>query len=182
MISDPAFTQGACASFSESRIVFVVDGVVVVKLASSSRYCFNINIATWNVRGLNQAGELANIIQEMEELKFNVLGLAETFWKEAGEFDANTLTSESKHKVIFSGGDKGRRGVALIVKETVSNKIFYYNTHNERIMTLKLKGSRNDVLLIQIYAPNKDDGDAEKDKFYEELNTIIKNNQILQIL
>lgn len=71
--------------------------------SSSSCYCFNINIATWNVRGLNQPVKLTNVIQEMEELNVDILGIAETFWKEAGEFDTSILTSDNKYRVIFSG-------------------------------------------------------------------------------
>ncbi|XP_069979394.1 craniofacial development protein 2-like [Penaeus vannamei] len=43
-------------------------------------------------------------------------------------------------------------------------------------MALKLKGNRNDILIIQIYAPNEDDSDEEKEKFYEEMNNIISEN------
>nr|XP_027217645.1 craniofacial development protein 2-like [Penaeus vannamei] len=35
--------------------------------------------------------------------------MAETFWKETGEFDTSILTSDNKFRVIFSGGDRSRR-------------------------------------------------------------------------
>ncbi|GFO26013.1 transmembrane protein 179 [Plakobranchus ocellatus] len=34
-------------------------------------------IATWNVRTLHQKGKLENVVQEMERMKLNILGLAE---------------------------------------------------------------------------------------------------------
>ena len=37
----------------------------------------NWKIGTWNIRTLFQAGKLANVAQEMERLKVDVLGLSE---------------------------------------------------------------------------------------------------------
>ena len=37
-------------------------------------------IATWNVRTMFQAGKLDNVIQEMDNINFDVLGLCETRW------------------------------------------------------------------------------------------------------
>lgn len=51
--------------------------------------------------------------------------------------------------------------MAFILKETVTSKILYYNTYSERIMALKLKGNKNYILIIEIYAPNDDDSDDE---------------------
>ena len=48
----------------------------------SSIDCYNIG--TWNVRSLYQAGKLAGIIQEMERINLNLLGISETFWNDNG--------------------------------------------------------------------------------------------------
>ena len=50
------------------------DGVV---LKTRSR-C--LKIGTWNVRTLPQPGKLDSLIQEMENINLDILGLAETRW------------------------------------------------------------------------------------------------------
>lgn len=143
--------------------------------APSSSYCYNL--ATWNVRGLHKEGKLAGIIQEMEEMKVSILGMAETYWKDSGEFITTIPNSDNKYKVIFSGGDKSRRGVALILDQVVAKSILYYNTHSERCIVIKMKGSTQNVLIIQIYAPNEDQDTTASMKFYDDLETIIKENK-----
>ena len=38
-------------------------------------------IACWNVRTLYQKGKLDNVVQEMDRMKINNLGIAETRWQ-----------------------------------------------------------------------------------------------------
>jgi len=45
-----------------------------------------LSIATWNVRTLYQPGKIDNVIQEMAEMKIDILGLAEKRWTNSGKF------------------------------------------------------------------------------------------------
>ena len=45
-----------------------------------------LSTATWNVKTLYQPGKIDNVIQEMAEMKIDVLGLAETRWTNSGTF------------------------------------------------------------------------------------------------
>ena len=67
-----------------------------------------LKIATWNVRTLNQDGKLENVIQEMDRMNLNVLGLAEVRWKGAGSVIVDNKT------MIYSGGKKHEKGVGII--------------------------------------------------------------------
>jgi len=49
-------------------------------------------------------GKLANVIKEMKRANLEVMGLAETRWKEEGDF-----TSEGV-KIIHTGGENGKNG------------------------------------------------------------------------
>ena len=44
-----------------------------------------LRIATGNVRSMFQAGKLDNVIQEMDNMIFDVLGLCETRWTGNGK-------------------------------------------------------------------------------------------------
>ena len=77
-------------------------GVKAGQSSSSSRYC--LNVGTWNVRTIDEDGKLENVIQEMEDMKLDILGVSETHWKGRGEF-----IHEQKgisYKIVYSGGDE----------------------------------------------------------------------------
>ena len=42
----------------------------------------------------------------MTSLELDVMGVAETFWKDSGEFTTTLPNSKDRFKVIFSGGEK----------------------------------------------------------------------------
>ena len=44
-----------------------------------------IKLGTWSVRNLYQAGKLDNFIQEMENMRVDNLGIAETCYVEGGK-------------------------------------------------------------------------------------------------
>ena len=79
--------------------------------APLSDACYNFS--TWNERSLLEKGKMAGVIQEMEEMKTDILGLAETWWKDNGVFMTSIPSLEEKYKVIFAGGQTARRGLGL---------------------------------------------------------------------
>ena len=42
---------------------------------------------------------------------------------------------------------------------------------------MKIQAKPTDICIIQVYAPNENEDNTEKDLFYEELNTIIKDHK-----
>ena len=62
----------------------------------------SLSIATWNVRTLYQSGKVDNVIQEMAEMKMDILGLAETRWIDSGKFRKEGTT------MVYSGGQEHR--------------------------------------------------------------------------
>eukprot|EP00794_Sanderia_malayensis_P019556 gene19556-biopygen14519 len=70
----------------------------------------NIVIGIWNVRTLRQTGKMEVLVEEMNTLNWNVLGIAEMRWRGIGE----GITSDG-HKFWFCGNDKSIRGVGFLV-------------------------------------------------------------------
>ena len=65
----------------------------------------SMKIATWNVRTLYQEGKIENVIQEMDRMNLNIVGLAETRWTGAA------VTKVGNKVFMFSGGSTHERGV-----------------------------------------------------------------------
>ena len=60
------------------------------------------------------------------------------------------------------------------MKREVAKTVLYYATISERIMCLKLQTKHQNMLIIQVYAPNEVAEETEKVQFNEELKKTIK--------
>ena len=141
----------------------------------SSSDCYKIG--TWNVRSLNQPGKMGNVLQEMVRMRMDIVGVAETFWDGNGEFSTNIPGTKDSFRVLYSGGDKKRRGIGVILRGMIGNALMHYETISDRIMLLRLQATPVNMLVIQVYAPCEDEEDDKKDKFYEMLDQVIADNR-----
>ena len=64
-----------------------------------------------------QPGKLANLIQEMENINLDILGLAETRWTDSGKI------IKDNHTMIYSGGEEHKMGVGIIMKNSIASII-----------------------------------------------------------
>ena len=116
-------------------------------------------IATWNVRTLNRAGSKENIIQEMERLGIVILGLSEVRWTGSGKEQIG------KDIMIYSGGEKYERGVAIIVSNTLKHNIIGYCAMSDRVLLVKFDNKHFNISVIQVYAPTQDATEEELEEF-----------------
>ncbi|GFS19399.1 craniofacial development protein 2-like [Elysia marginata] len=70
-------------------------------------------------------------------MDIDLLGISETHWPDAGDFRTQSLKSQANYRVIYSGGEQHRHGVALILNDKMSKALKYYNTFSERINCAK---------------------------------------------
>src|SRR5688572_27401485 len=146
----------------------------------SASDCFNYKLGTWNVRSLRKEGKMANVMLEMRRMEVNIMGVAETCWQENGSItsqipkerkdgmdtDTDADAGGDTYKIFYSGGDKNRRGVVLIVAEEVLRSVLMMEPISERIIITRLKMKPTNVLIVQIYASCEDEEEEEKDQFY----------------
>ena len=93
-----------------------------------------LSIATWNVRIFYQPGKIDNVIQEVAEMKIDILGLAETRWTNSGKFRKEGTT------MVYSGGQQHRNGVGIIMNNYIAKALIAYWPISERIVMIKLQG------------------------------------------
>ena len=123
-----------------------------------------LRIATWNARTMFQAGKLDNVIQEMDNMNFDVLGLCETRWTGNGNM------VHEDHVLIYSGGEEHRNGIGILMKKSVNASLIGFWPISDRVMmATKIKGQPFDINIIQAYAPTSDHSDDETEVFYEEM-------------
>ncbi|RUS68761.1 hypothetical protein EGW08_023476 [Elysia chlorotica] len=102
-----------------------------------------MKIATWNVKTMAQKGKLENIKQEMERLKWNVLGISEARWKGAG------MIKSGNHYIVYSGGMTHERGVGMILDKSTGEAVKGYWALSDRVMIVKIAGKPTDMNFIQ---------------------------------
>ena len=67
-----------------------------------------------------------------------------------------------------------RNGVVLIVNERVQNAVLGCNLKNDRMIPIRFQGKPFNITVIQVYAPTRNAREAEVERFYEELQDLLK--------
>ena len=127
-----------------------------------------MRVGTWNVRTLLQAGKSACAFREMNRLGVDVMGLSEVRWPDVGEHRCESGV------LIYSGGQKGEKGVGVMLNKKMASCIKGYWTRSDRVILVKLNGAPFDLNIIQVYAPTCDGSEEEVNQFYGELSEVME--------
>lgn len=121
-------------------------------------------MATWNVRGTFQEGSVKILLREMRKYKIDIAAIQET--KQLG---SEVLEIED---ALFckSGGQDRRLGTGFIVRNDLKQRILGFNPISERLCTIRLKGKRKNISIINLHAPTEEKEEDIKDEFYEQLS------------
>src|SRR5688572_15149343 len=107
-----------------------------------------ITVGTWNVRTLRATGAVTCLIKELERLRWEVMGIAETHWTGVQESDVQG------YKIISAGREEGHRaGVGMIMTRLAQRALLSYRPVNERIISARFRTAVGAVTIVQIYAP-----------------------------
>ena len=86
-----------------------------------------------------------------------------------GEFNSDD------HDIYYCGQESLRRnGVALIVNKRVQNAVLGCSLKNNRMISVRFQGKPFNITVIQVYAPTSNAEEAEVERFYEDLQEILK--------
>ena len=127
-------------------------------------------VATWNVRTLFQAGNLAQVTREFKRYGLHILGISEARWTGSGRetCEGNTF--------IYSGqAEHHSRGVGLIINREAENALIGWKPVNDRIITARFLSRHVKTTIIQVYAPVEDAEEETKNAFYEQLQDVLND-------
>jgi hypothetical protein len=119
-------------------------------------------------------GKLENVKREMKTNGLSVLGLSEVRWRKEkeGEEERGDFMSDDV-RVIYSGGEKCQRGVAVLLDKEWAKRVIGVEKKNDRLLMVKLKGEPRDIVIIQVYMPTSDHEDEEVDEMYEQIEELV---------
>ena len=86
-----------------------------------------------------------------------------------GEFNSDD------HYIYYCEQESLRRnGVAIMVKKRVQNTVLGYNLKNDRMISVHYQGKPFNITVIQVYPPTSNSGEAEIERFYEDLQDLLE--------
>ena len=126
-----------------------------------------LNICTYNVRTLLGEDRLRELINALEAIKWDILGLCETRMK--GE---NFRVPNNGHALFTIGHEnQSIHGVGILVHKHLVGNIKSTHKGNERIAQLILRiNKRYNLCITQAYAPTSNSTIEEAEDFYQALS------------
>ena len=139
-------------------------GVTIRAGKTRRNYIERLNIATWNVRSMYQAGKLANVILEAKRLNIDVIGISEVGWTGQNRINVDG------YELIYSGNpDKHEHGVAIMITSELGKLVNDVMPISERVIAITLDTKPKPITIIQIYAPTADSEDQEVEEMYKDI-------------
>ena len=115
----------------------------------------NLNICTYNARGLRQQNKRRSVFAYLHNLNFDIYFVQETH---SDHRDEIYWRNEWGGEIVFSHGNTSSRGVCIMFKPTLSFEIMHKNIHDTgRFIILDIKLLGCTFTLCCIYGPNVDD-------------------------
>ena len=104
----------------------------------------------------------------MECQNVQLLGLSEVRWDGDGHFKSG------EHIIVYSGGTRGRNGVAVVLNKELGGSLFSYNPINDRLIIVKLQMKQAVCLhVVQVYLPTSEHDEEIIENYYNDLQTVL---------
>ena len=130
------------------------------------KYASHVNIFSYNVRTLSTDEEFDHLLEEIEKIEWDIIGLCETYRKGEG------LSSIEKGHYLYEVGKTedypNAKGVAILVNVKIKDCISNPKIYSDRVikMDLNLQG-QDTVTIIMTYAPTSSSSEDEIESHYE---------------
>ncbi|XP_071836918.1 craniofacial development protein 2-like [Apostichopus japonicus] len=137
---------------------------------STSRNHTYLFICTYNVRTLRREEVLDTLLEEVESIKWHIIGLAET----GRPSDLIKLTNCGHTLFTTSATSRGCNGVGFLVNKIIEGNTLDYKEVSYRIVYLRLQISKQHTLkVIQVYAPTSSHGDYKIEGLYKNVDDMM---------
>ena len=100
-------------------------------------------VRTHIVRTLRRCGKIHELTNELDRYQWDIVGLSETRMSGHGE-----LTTDSGHKLFYSGKVKHFKGVGLIVRKELTKAVINYSVISSRIISIRIKAIPINMTII----------------------------------
>ena len=127
-----------------------------------------MRLGTWNIGTLT--GKSMEVVEVMVRRRINIMCLQETKWVGSKAKDLEN----SGFKLWYSGTNRTRNGVGIIVDKTLTQDVVDVKRVGDRIMAIKIVIGQELINVISAYAPQVGLDTSSKEKFWEDLGDLVQ--------
>ena len=107
----------------------------------------------------------------MKRRRIDVCAIQEVHYKGNG---ARIIEGErNSYKIWWSGGEKGERGIAVIMRKNLAENVIEVKRMDDRMMKVKMIYGEEIINFFSVYAPHQGLTERYKEEFREKLSEII---------
>ena len=130
-----------------------------------------LSILSANCQGLRDINKCTDVLNYLQKLNSSIICLPDTHWVER---DLKLLNKLWQGHILINEHKSNAHGVAIMLKYNFEYKILdSYCDDTNNIICIDLKLENMTLKIFNIYGPNID-----SPGFYENLNDIVKNNEL----
>ena len=130
-----------------------------------------MKIYTYNVRTLSEDHKLEELVEDLENIKWDVVGLSEVRRKEE-----NLIKLQDSHHLFdCRGREHGKAsGVGFLINRNVADNVSKFSTIWDKVARIVFTlGKRYNLIVIQVYAPTSQSSEEDIESFYEDISSIL---------
>lgn len=120
-------------------------------------------------------GKSFEIEDMMNRRRLDILCVQETKWKNTSQRARFLNTKTRAHKMFYNGTEQGRNGIGIILKASLAKDVLKVCKPSDRLMAVKVVMDGEVWNIISGYAPQIGCEQSEKDAFWYDLHTLLKN-------
>ena len=128
-----------------------------------------MHMGTWNVKTLLKPGKMQELAEELAKTELEIVAIQETRWLGTGH------KKKKDFSIYYSGtrDQTGHAGTGFILLGRILENVIGFEAINERLCKIRLKSKYNSLTLINIYDITEDKMGVEKERFYDDLQTVL---------
>ena len=133
-------------------------------------HLWKLNIGTYNVRSLRTDDRLMELDTELDNVKWDVVGISEVRRK-----GTELMTLKSGNLFYHSGSNVSQAGVGFMVNKALAGNVIEFKGISDRICLVAIRlNEKCQVNIIQVYAPTSSYDDEVVENFYSQVSTTIE--------
>ena len=131
----------------------------------------NLRIYTYNVRSLADDNRLDHLTEELQNIKWHIVGMSEVRRKQENVISVNV----SKHLFYYRGKENEKSsGVGFLINSSIVGNVLKFDSLSDRVAYVIIRlNKRYTLKVIQVYAPTSQSSDEEIEKFYDDIGKVL---------
>ena len=127
-----------------------------------------LNVCSYNVRTLQTEDDLDRLIDEVEQIEWDITGLCETYRK--GEGLLEIRAGYWMYEIGKIEDNPDAKGLAFLIHPKIKHCVTDFKTYSNRVirMEIHLLG-KDSVTVINAYAPTSSVEDEKVEQFYDDI-------------